>query len=91
MITVAQTYVQPYWNCKPAMCDALEKLDYRSYHMKEAFANFGKNHMEYWHEALASIFEGRGRTYGKAEFVKLLKGYTVGLSLLFKMRVCSDI
>ena len=69
-------------DCNVAMCDALEKLGYKSYHMKEAFANFGRNHMEYWHEALTSKYQGRGRTYGKAEFEKLLEGYTVGLALL---------
>lgn len=64
------------------MTDALAKLGYRSYHMKEAFANFGRNHMEYWHEALASKYENQHRKYGKAELEKLLEGYTVCLSLL---------
>ena len=59
------------------MTDALAKLGYRSYHMKEAFANFSRNHMAYWHEALTSKYENRDRQYGKAEFQKLLEGYTV--------------
>ncbi len=62
------------------MTDALAKLGYKSYHMKEAFANFGRNHMEYWHEALTSKYENQDRQYGKAEFEKLLGGYTVGFS-----------
>ena len=62
------------------MTDALVKLGYRSYHMKEAFANFKRNHMEYWHEALVSKYENQDRKYGTAEFEKLLEGYTVSLS-----------
>ena len=59
------------------MCDGLEKLGYKSYHMKEVFANFKRNHLEYWLEALTSKYENRNRKYGKAEFDKLLQGYTV--------------
>ena len=59
------------------MTDALTKLGYKSYHMKEAFANFKRNHMKYWHEALVSKYEQHDRKYGKAEFEKLLEGYTV--------------
>lgn len=63
------------------MCDALEKLGYKSYHMKEAFANFGRNHMQYWHEALTSKYQNWDRKYEKADFDKLLEGYTVCDSL----------
>jgi len=64
------------------MCDALDKLGYKTYHMKEAFANFSRNHMDYWHEALASKYAKRDRKYAKVEFEKLLEGYTVCFPLL---------
>ena len=63
------------------MTDALAKLGYKSYHMKEVFANFKRNHMNYWREALTSKYENQDRKYGKAELEKLLEGYTVRLSL----------
>lgn len=59
------------------MCDALEKLGYKSYHMKEAFVNFSRNHMAYWLKALSNKYAGRDRRYGQEEFEKLLEGYTV--------------
>lgn len=60
------------------MYTALGKLGYKSYHMVEA----GKNrHANYWLEALTAKVYGTGKGYGKAEFDKLLKEYSVRVPL----------
>ena len=59
------------------MSGALEELGYRAYHMKEVFANFKANHVEYWHEALSCKYYNRSRQYGKTEFDKVLGEYSV--------------
>ena len=56
------------------MYTALGKLGYKSYHMVEAGQNL---HSPYWLEALTAKVYGTGKGYGRGEFDKLLKDYSV--------------
>ncbi|KAH8663498.1 hypothetical protein BGZ60DRAFT_379684 [Tricladium varicosporioides] len=58
---------------------ALERLGYKAYHFKE----IGQRdipgeppHVKFWHEAFVAKMYGRGKTYGKEEFNKLLRNYS---------------
>ena len=59
------------------MCDALEILGIRAYHFRELFPNFKNGHYSYWKDALERKYYGLEAQYSKAEFDKILQGYTV--------------
>ena len=61
------------------MQHALQKLGYKSYHMIEGARNL--NAFSYWLEALKAKYAGEGKPYGRTEFDKVLKNYSVGISL----------
>jgi hypothetical protein len=64
-----------------ALYMALGKLGYKAYHFREIFSEEGiKNgHMFCWEEALTAKLEGRGKSYGREEFDKILGNYSVSI------------
>ena len=59
-----------------SMAEALEKLGCKEYHMKEVFANFKANHIEYWRDSLYRKYHNQPGQYKRREFDKILTQYS---------------
>lgn len=60
-----------------AMKSAFTTLGYKSYHASETGVSGVVHPMIYWKEGIENKYLGKGKPYGKAEFDKLLKNYSV--------------
>lgn len=64
-----------------AMCAALKKLGYNSYHFLEIPKNKKDAHMRCWMEGLKTKLYGGGELYGKEDFDRLLGKYSVSIHI----------
>lgn len=55
-----------------SMAEALDKLGYKTYHMKEVFKNFEADHIEYWRDGLHRKYCNKPGQYKKSKFDKIL-------------------
>lgn len=62
-----------------SMWAALTKLGYKTYHFKEVGQTDlpNENHVACWREAFNAKMYGIGKAYGKEEFDRLLRRYSV--------------
>lgn len=64
-----------------ALCVALRKLGYTSYHMAECWLDSANDSMSLWHEAIEAKFNGKGRKFAGEDFDKMLWRYDVRISI----------
>jgi len=77
---------ETYGNCLSAMKNAFNTLGYKSYHASEIRSSGVPKAMMCWKQAIQNKYLGKGKPYGKAEFDKLLKNYSVRDSPLQKVQ-----
>jgi hypothetical protein len=59
------------------MKSAFNTLEYKSCHANEIASSGIVHAMRYWKEGIENKYLGKGKPYGKPEFEKLLKNYSV--------------